>query len=96
MDAVVAAYVRSMHLEKGLDERRVFKAWDEASAAAPYTLNRSFRGGTLYVTISSSVVRSNLFLQRNDLAAKINAILEKDSLYTGSGGPAPVKKIVLK
>jgi hypothetical protein len=42
------------------------------------------------------VVRSTLFFQRAELAEKINAILEKDSLYTGSGGPAPVKKIVLK
>ena len=96
MDAVVAAYVRSMHLEKGLDERRIFAAWDEASGAAQYTMDRSYRGGTLYVTVSSSVIRSNLFFQKTELVAKINAILEKDSLYTGSGGPAPVKKLVLK
>jgi hypothetical protein len=35
-------------------------AWDQASGAAPYTIKRYFRDGKLFITLSSSVLCSQL------------------------------------
>ena len=82
MDKIVEAYIKSMKIAAGLNTQRVFAAWDACSGAGPYTLRRFYRGGKLYITLSSSVVRSQLFLQREVLIEKMNAFLTQDVLFT--------------
>jgi hypothetical protein len=82
MDKIVEAYIKSMKIAAGLNTQRVFAAWDACSGAGPYTLRRFFRGGKLYITLSSSVMRSQLFLQREVLIEKMNAFLTQDVLFT--------------
>lgn len=61
--------------------QRIFAAWDEASGAAPYTVRRSFRDGILYITMKSSVLATQLSMQKNTIMEKINAILADDPLF---------------
>ena len=82
MDKIVEAYIKSMKIAAGLNTHRVFAAWDACSGAGPYTLRRFYRGGKLYITLSSSVMRSQLFLQREVLIEKMNAFLTQDVLFT--------------
>lgn len=82
MDQIVSAYIKSMKIAAGLNTQRVFAAWDACSGAGPYTLRRFYRGGKLYITLSSSVLRSQLFLQRDVLIEKMNAFLTQDVLFT--------------
>ena len=82
MEEVVDEFIKSMKLASGLNTRRVFAAWDECSGAAPFTLKRYFRGGTLYITVSSSVVRNQLYFQKEALIEKMNARLSQDNLFT--------------
>jgi len=82
MDKIVEAYIKSMKIAAGLNTQRVFAAWDACSGAGPYTLRRFYRGGKLYITLSSSVMRSQLFLQRDVLIEKMNAFLTQDVLFT--------------
>ncbi len=82
MDKIVEAYIKSMKIAAGLNTQRVFAAWDACSGAGPYTLRRFYRGGKLYITLSSSVMRSQLFLQREVLIEKMNAFLTQDVLFT--------------
>ena len=56
-------------------------AWDAVSGAAKWTISRYCRNGILYCSISSSVVRSRLFLDRKDILEKINAFLRDDGLF---------------
>ena len=82
MDKIVEEYIRRMKLSVGLNTQRIFAAWDACSGAAPWTLRRFFRSGKLYITLSSSVLRSQLVLQKPFLIEKMNAFLSQDELFT--------------
>lgn len=82
MDKIVSEYIKSMKIAAGLNTQRVFAAWDACSGAGPFTLRRFYRGGKLYITLNSSVMRSQLFLQKQQLIEKMNAFLQQDSLFT--------------
>lgn len=97
MDQVVHQYIQSMKLTAGLNTQRVFAAWDACSGAEAYTLKRFFRGGKLYITLGSSVIRSQLYFQRDVLVEKMNAFLAKDDLFTGEDTTVGyVKELILK
>ena len=95
MEELVSAFIREMKLSSGLNRQRVFEAWDTVTGAAPYTLSKSFAKGILFVTLSSSVVRNQLFFQRAEIAEGINAFLAGDGLFTGEAA-GYVKSIILK
>ncbi|MBR4821827.1 MAG: DUF721 domain-containing protein [Bacteroidales bacterium] len=78
------------------NSRRIFTAWDEVSAAGPYTIKRFFRDGKLYITLSSSVICSQLRMQKDVLKDKINARIQSDELYIGESPDGPVKELILK
>ena len=82
MDQIVSAYIKSMKIAAGLNTQRVFAAWDACSGAGPFTLRRFYRGGKLYITLNSSVLRSQLFFQKDLLIEKMNAFLQQDDLFT--------------
>ena len=81
MDQLMKLYISSMGLTSSMNTQRIFKAWDEASGAAAYTVRRYFRDGTLYITLGSSVVRNQLGFQKELLLEKINGILVQDDLF---------------
>lgn len=82
MDFLVEEFIREMKISSGLNLQRIYAAWDQVSGAAGHTLRRFFKGGNLYVAVSSSLVRQQLFLQRRDLVERINKVLEDDELFT--------------
>ena len=97
MDALVKEYIKSMKLSAGLNTQRIYAAWDAASGAARYTVRRFYRDGKLYITVDSSVVRSQLSFQRDALLKKINALLAEDSLFTRDDARVGfVKELILK
>lgn len=82
MEKVVEDFIKSMKLAAGLNTQRIFAAWDACSGAGPFTLRRFFRGGKLYITLGSSVIRNQLYFQKAELIEKMNAYLSKDELFT--------------
>ena len=82
MDKIVSDYIKSMKIAAGLNTQRVFAAWDACSGAASCTLKRFYRNGKLYITLNSSVIRSQLYFQRDLLIEKMNAFLSEDALFT--------------
>jgi hypothetical protein len=97
MDQLVKEYIDSMKIASGLNTRRVFAAWDQASGAAQYTIKRYFRGGKLYITLNSSVVRNQLSFQKDALVEKINLLLDRDNLFTKEDPRVSwVQEIILK
>ena len=78
----IQEYLKASRLTSGLNTQRIFAAWDACSGAAPFTLKRFFRGGKLYITLSSSVIRNQLYFQKAELMEKMNAFLSKDELFT--------------
>ena len=82
MEELVQEYIKSMKISSGLNTHRIFAAWDQASGAGAYTIKRFFRGGKLYITLNSSVVRNQLSFQKEALIDKINTLLKQDTLFT--------------
>ncbi len=77
-------FIKENRLTGGINTRCVYSAWDEASGAGKYTVRRFFRNGRLYVTMSSSVVRSQLQFQKTALLEKMRKILSTDIIYDTS------------
>ena len=97
MEEIVSQYIKSMKLAAGLNTQRIFAAWDACSGAGPYTLKRFYRNGKLYVTLNSSVVRSQLYFQRDILVEKMNEFLSKDPLFTDDNRKVGfVEELILK
>lgn len=81
MDQLIEEYIREMKLSSGLNEQRVFAAWDKASGAGRYTISKRFKNGVLYCGIASSALRQQLYFQRTELVQAINDILKEDPLF---------------
>lgn len=97
MDQLVSAYIKQMKLAAGLNTQRIFEAWDACSGAGPYTLRRYFRGGKLYITLSSSVIRNQLIFQKDALVEKMNQYLAQDPLFTRDNNTVGyIQTLVLK
>ncbi|MBR5043061.1 MAG: DUF721 domain-containing protein [Bacteroidales bacterium] len=95
--SAIKEYLRSSHLTTGLNTRLIFKAWDDVSGAGPFTLKRYFRKGKLYITLNSSVVRSQLAPRKEFLKEMINDRLGRDELFEQEDFNASwVEEIVLK
>lgn len=92
----LSEYVKVFKLDSNLGRQAVFDAWDQASDAGRYTSNKYLRDNVLYVTISSSVVRSQLTFQREHILERINSILREDEFLHDILDSVLVKKIVLR
>lgn len=94
---LIRDWLKSEHLTASLNTQRIFAAWDAASGAGRYTVRRYFRDGRLYITVDSSVVRSQLYFQREALVDKINALLDQDELFTRDDARVGlVQELILK
>ena len=97
MDVLIKAWLRSNRLTGKVNTSRIYTAWDDVSGAAPYTLRRFYRGGTLYITLSSAVIRSRLIPRRQEFIDKINLRLTQDPLFTRSDrNVGLVQNLILK
>lgn len=77
---------------------RVYSAWNAVSGAERYTIKRFFRDGKLYITLSSSVLASQLAMQAPYLIEKMNDILASDELLiaSGDGRLSEVKQLIIR
>ena len=97
MDKVVEEFIKSMKLSAGLNTQRVFAAWDACSGAGPFTIKRFYRGGKLYITLKSSVIRNQLYFQKDGLIEKMNAFLSEDTLFTADNRTVGfIQELILK
>ena len=97
LSELIRDYLKAARLTTPLNTQRIFAAWDAASGAGSYTVRRFFRDGRLYITVNSSVVRSQLSFQRDALLQRINTLLEQDDLFTRDDARAGfVRELILK
>ncbi len=81
-------FIKDEGLEEGLLSLRISNAWDKVVGEkySWYTSSKYFAKGTLYCTISSSIVRNQLYFQQENLILQINKEL----------GEKVVNKIILR
>ncbi len=94
---LIEAAIDELGLSEGFLRQRVYEAWDNVSGAGKYTLDRYFRAGTLYVRLSSAVVRNKLMLSVEAIRGNINLAVTEDGMFIPKDGDKnPVKNIVLQ
>lgn len=97
MNTLIREVLKENRMTEAFNSRCIFRAWDQASGAAEYTVRRFFRDGKLYITLSSSVVRSQLYFQQDVLLQKINSIARNDEFFTDTESvKGPVTQLILK
>jgi len=90
-------FIKESGLVRGLNEQRIFAAWDAVSNASGYTLSKSFRNGTLFCTMKSSVVRNELSFRTDMILKEINTFLMNDSMFIKDDPSTKmVSKLVLR
>ncbi|MBR4827167.1 MAG: DUF721 domain-containing protein [Bacteroidales bacterium] len=97
LSAAIREFLGESRLTPGMNTRRIFAAWDAASGAGPQTLKRYFRSGKLYITLRSSVVRSQLSARHDELLDSINDILSRDEWFVHDDPSVSwVQELILK
>jgi predicted nucleic acid-binding Zn ribbon protein len=68
-------FLRQQGLESPLNEYRLIEGWTHVMGpiVARYTRNLAIRNQTLYVQLSSPVLRQELMMQRHELVERLNA-----------------------
>lgn len=97
MDELVGQFIRDMKLASGLNRRRAAEAWTAVSGAGNHTLDVYLDKGVMTCTLSSSVVRNQLFFQKDYLVGKLNEYLAADELFVRENkDEAIVKTLILR
>jgi predicted nucleic acid-binding Zn ribbon protein len=88
LGTVIAQFLKTNKLQKPLDEKHAIDAWQTTLGknVMDYTRDLQIKNGVLYVSITSSVLRHDLFLTRDEIRDKINA----------QAGSEVVKQIILR
>ena len=88
LSEVIREYVKDTSIERKLKEVDLVQSWEEllGKTIAHYTRNVTLKSKTLFVEISSSVVKNELFMMREEIRRKLN---EK-------AGEEMVSKIIFK
>jgi predicted nucleic acid-binding Zn ribbon protein len=71
---IIKEYVKANQIERKLKEVDVVESWENllGKSVANYTRNIYIRNKVLYVEISSSVFKHEIFLMREEIVRKIN------------------------
>ncbi len=71
---VILQVLKQQKLEKPLYERRIIRAWPEVlgDSIAKYTTELQIKNKIMFVKMSSSVIRHELFMTRHDIIEKLN------------------------
>lgn len=75
LSAILDEILQQNNLDIGLDAARARQAWKEAMGEAvdKCTTSIQFSKGVLYIHLSSSVLRNELFMNRRQLIDRLNS-----------------------
>ena len=95
MEELVTQFIRDMKLSAGLGKQRACEAWAKVSGAGRYTLDVYLDKGVMTCTVSSSVVRNQLYFQREHLVRRLNECLAADDLFVRDGKDEVIVKTLI-
>ncbi len=80
----IRAYLKESRLEKPLKERQLLQSWESllGKSVARATTRIYLKEGKLFVHLSSSVVRNELYMLQEEIVRKLNEAAGED-LVTG-------------
>lgn len=79
LSEILTQIMYEQHLDIPLLEKRIIEGWDKVmgKSVADYTIDISLKNRILYIKISSSVLRHELFLQRTQIKDKMNEFVKQ-------------------
>lgn len=80
LSSVLKQFIKDNHLEKGMEKVEARNAWEKLMGAGvnSYTTGVELKNDTLYVSLSSSVLRDELSYGKTKIIAMLNEDLGKD------------------
>lgn len=94
---IIKDCLRIYGLAPKINRRLIDEAWIFASGASDYTKSTFYRNGIFYVTVTSSVIRSQLSFQKDVFKEKMNCYLSDNNLFDDKCTTAGfIKDIILK
>lgn len=74
VNELLLLFVKEFRLEQGLLENRALCLWDEVMGmnVAKATVSKKIQNRKLYISLSSSVVRHELFMMRSEIVQELN------------------------
>ncbi|MBR6757699.1 MAG: DUF721 domain-containing protein [Bacteroidaceae bacterium] len=80
LSEILDEILQQNNLDIGLNASRAKEAWREVmgDSVTQYTVSLHFNNGTLYVQLSSPILRNELFMNRRQLIARLNAHIGRD------------------
>lgn len=77
---VIWQVLKTSHLEKPLNEKRLIDAWPKVLGdnIVQYTTSLEIRRKVLYVQLSSSVLRQDLFYSRENIKNSLNKFVGEE------------------
>ena len=74
LSEVILQVLKEQHLDKPLNEKRLIDAWPVVLGdnIMKYTSGLSIRNSVLYVNLTSSVLRHDLFMSREEIKNSLN------------------------
>ena len=77
---VVRQVLREQHLDEKLNDKHLIEAWSVVLGKniSNYTTDLNVKNKTLYVSLSSSVLRHDLFLSRQEIKTALNRHVGKE------------------
>ena len=90
--------LKALKLAPRWNEYRVFLAWEKVTGLGKFTISKYLKGETLYITLSSSMLRNQTEFRKAMILKDLNkAIGEDDLIVMDSSGLRPrISRIVLK
>lgn len=74
LNNLLLLFVKEFKLEQGLMENRVLNLWDELMGknVAKATLSKHIYQRKIYISLSSAIVRHELFMMRSEIVKELN------------------------
>ena len=84
LSEVIREFVKGTSIERKLKETDVVQSWEEllGKTIAGYTRNVSLKNKVLVVEITSSVVKNELFMMREEIRSKLNERAGEEMIST--------------
>lgn len=81
---VLKSYVQENNLERKLSELDLIKSWETVmgKTITRYTKNLSIRNETLFVEMTSPVVRTELLMMREEIRIRLNEVVGAEVVKT--------------
>lgn len=82
MEDLMRLWMRRVGITAGMNRVIFCQAWDRLSGAERYTISRTVRNGVMYCSLSSSIVRNQLYYRKESILSAINQEAKADPLFS--------------